>query len=313
MKIIKAGFDLWQRDDQRGGIAMIERAGRVCYKTEEYITPESADTFVKNLIRRGHLAMLEHGDYIFAIEDYHIYNNIAEGLQMLRDKFGKAPKLAMTNLDNRPIISGNVRAWRELVASGSGAAYYFTGQLDPIFTDGLIPDAERIDDPRIRRIHASDLVGRTEQLTHNRQTVCFTTDRGVSHEYVRHRNFSFAMESTRYCNYSQGRFGKELTVIEPCYLVPHTEPYDLWKRSCMTAETEYFTMLNLGLQAQEARAVLPHSVKTDLIMTGTLGDWNHFFDLRARQVTGPAHPQAVELAEPLMLEMANRFPGVIEK
>lgn len=313
MKIIKAGFDLWQRDDQRGGIAMIERAGRVCYKTEESITPESADTFVKNLIRRGHLAMLEHGDYIFAVEDYHIYNNIAEGLQMLRDKFGKAPKLAMTNLDNRPIISGNVRAWRELVASGSGAAYYFTGQLDPIFTDGLIPDAERIDDPRIHRIHAGDLVGRTEQLTHNRQTVCFTTDRGVSHEYVRHRNFSFAMESTRYCNYSQGRFGNELTVIEPCYLLPHTEPYDLWKRSCMTAETEYFTMLNLGLLAQEARAVLPHSVKTDLIMTGTLGDWNHFFDLRVRQVTGPAHPQAVELAEPLMLEMANHFPDVIEK
>ena len=101
-------------------------------------------------------------------------------------------------------------------------------------------------------------------------------------------------------------------MIEPCYLVKHTEPYDLWKRSCMTAETENFTMLNMGMQPQEARAVLPHSTKAELVMTGTLGAWNHFFDLRARQITGKAHPQAVEVAFPLMQEMAARFPDVIE-
>ena len=108
------------------------------------------------------------------------------------------------------------------------------------------------------------------------------------------------------------RFGREISVIEPCYLAPHTEPYDLWKRQCMSAETAYFTELNLGLQPQEARAVLPTSTKTELVMTGTLGQWDHFFDLRARQITGPAHPQASELALPLMLDMAERFPDVIE-
>ena len=132
----------------------------------------------------------------------------------------------------------------------------------------------------------------------------------MSHEFVRHRVMSFAMESSRYCNYSQERFNREITVIEPCYLVPHTEPYDLWKRSCMTAETAYFTLLNMGLAPQEARAVLPHSTKTELVMTGTLGMWKHFFDLRARQITGKAHPQAVEAAEPLMQEMTALFPDV---
>ena len=156
------------------------------------------------------------------------------------------------------------------------------------------------------------MIGKTERLTHLSQTVRFIIDRGISHEFVRHRMMSFAQESTRFCNYSNDRFGREVTVIEPCYLVKHTEPYDLWKRQCMSAEVSYFAEMNLGLFPQEARAVLANSTKTELVMTGTLRQWDHFFDLRARQITGKAHPQAVEVAVPLMEEMSGLFPTVFQ-
>lgn len=312
MRIIKPSFQVCDRDEQRGGLRIIEEAGRLCYKSEDKSTDTSADAFVRGLIRRKHLSVLEHGDMIFEVGDYHIYDAVAEGLQILRDCACNAPMLEMTRVGHRCIVSGNIRSWMELFAIMSGAGRYFIGHFDPVFIQGMnFYDDDVEPDPRVRQIRYADLRDPLEKLIHLRQTVKFTVDRGVTHEFVRHRRMSFSQESTRYCNYSEGRFGSEITVIKPCYLVEHTEPYDLWKRSCMTAETEYFTMLNLGLQAQEARAVLPHSVKADLIMTGTLGDWNHFFDLRARQLTGKAHPQAVEVALPLMEEMARRFPDAL--
>lgn len=311
MKIIKPSLDTWLRDEKRGGLAIIERAGRVCYKSEDKISDTSAEGFVKGLIRRHHEAMLEHGDYMFLLDDYKLLDNVAYALRRIMEDTGKRILLTMTCVDNRPIISGNIRAWRELMATGSLAAYYFTGAIDPVYTSDLVPESERIDDPRVHQIFYADLIGRVEKLAHLRQTICFTCDRGVSHEFVRHRVMSYAMESTRYCNYSQDKFGREITVIEPCYLVHHTEPFDLWKRQCMSAEVAYFTLLNIGLSPQEARAVLPHSVKTELVMTGTLGQWEHFFDLRARQVTGAAHPQAAELALPAMHRLQQAFPDVI--
>ena len=310
MRIIKPGFEILPRDEQRGGLAVIEAAARTCYKSEDRTTEDSAEKLVKALIDRQHEAMLEHGDYIFRVHDHHIYENICDGLQLIRDKFGKAPLLTTTNLDGRFIISGNVRAWRELLALGDLAGWYFTALIDRIYTKDLVADNDVIPDERIEQIRYADLIGRAEKLAHLRQTVRFTIDRGVSHEFVRHRVMSFAMESTRYCNYSQEKFGREITVINPCFLEEGTEGYSLWKRQCMSAEVAYFALLNFGLAPQEARTVLPHSAKTELVMTGTLGQWNHFFDLRARQVTGPAHPQAVEVAMPLMEEMTTRFPDV---
>lgn len=309
MKIIKASYSIEPRDEQRGGMVMIEKAARTCYKTEDAMQEGSAEHIVKMLVRNGHEAMLEHGDYIFMLEDHHILDNVVDGLVELMSGTGKVPMLRFTNVGgDRPIISGNIRAWRELIASGSGAACYFTGAIDPVYTDDLILPSERVEDHRVRRIGHGELIGKTEHLTHNCQTVRFVVDRGVSHEFVRHRMMSFAQESTRWCNYSQHRFGREITVIEPCYLVPNTEPYELWKRQCMSAEVGYFAELNLGLLPQEARAILVNSTKTELVMTGTLGQWQHFFDLRARQTTGKAHPQAVEVAMPLMKEMFKRFP-----
>jgi thymidylate synthase (FAD) len=153
-----------------------------------------------------------------------------------------------------------------------------------------------------------------------RITVHFVCDRGVSHEFVRHRVMSFAQESTRYCNYSKDKFGNELTFIQPCWLDDerlklygpyHTVIRDkslesIFIASLNNAEKDYIDLIDLGWKPQEARAVLPNSLKTELVVTGFVSDWNHFFDLRARGTTGAPHPQAKELAEPLMKEFIAR-------
>lgn len=308
---MKPSFIIEERDELRGGLKIIEKAARTCYKTEDRITEDSAEKMVRSLRQRQHYAMLEHGDYIFTFTDYHLYDIVVTALRRLMEDTGNVPLLAFTNIDERPIISGNIRAWRELIASGSAAAYYFTGLIDPIYTEDLIPPEDRCEDSRVRQLRYADLVGEVERRTHLRQTVRFVVDRGVSHEFVRHRVMSFAQESTRWCNYSGDKFGREISVIEPSYLQPETEAYNLWKRQCMSAEVGYFTEMNIGLLPEEARALLVNSTKTELVMTGTLGQWDHFFDMRARQTTGKAHPQAAEVAIPLMGEMAARFPDVI--
>ena len=309
MKIIKPSFEVLSRDEQRGNIGVIELAARTCYKTEDAVKDGSDEQIVSMLIARQHTAMLEHGDYIFLLDDVKILRYIEESLRDIENCTGHRIRLNTTYANKRPIVSGNIRAWRELIESQSFAKYYFTGLIDPIFIRDIIPKEDRVDDGRIHQLHYTDLKGGLEQRVHLRQTVRFTVDRGVTHEFVRHREMSFAQESTRYCNYTQNKFGNEITVIEPCFLTEGSEEYSLWKRQCMSAEAAYATMLHLGMKPQEARTVLPHSTKADLIVTGALGQWRSFFDLRALEVTGPAHPQAAEVAKALLPVMASRFPA----
>lgn len=311
MNIIKPSYKIEERDEQRGGMAIIEKAARTCYKTEDAITEGSAERTVRMLIQRQHYAMLEHGDYIFFLEDYHLLNIVACALRRLMEETGVVPLLTFTNINHRPIISGNIRAWREFIGSGSSAAFYFIGSIDPVFIEDFVSRDDMVVDRRVRQIHYSDLIGEIERSVHLRQTARFVVDRGVTHEFVRHRVMSFAQESTRYCDYSSGKYGDGITVIEPSFLTKHTETYDLWKRQCMSADAAYIHEKRLGLKPEQARTVLPQSTKAELVMTGTLRQWNHFFDMRARQNTGKAHPQAVEVAVPLMQEMAARFPDVI--
>lgn len=146
-------------------------------------------------------------------------------------------------------------------------------------------------------------------LEHYSFSVRFIVDRGVSHEIVRHRLASYCQESTRYCNYSGDRFGNEITVIKPYFLFEGTNGYKKWAEACETAEREYFTLLDWGCTPQEARAVLPNSLKTELIMTTNLREWRHFFKLR----TSPAaHPQMYEVTIPLLKEVQGKIPVVFE-
>lgn len=314
MQIIKPSFDIWERDEQRGGLAIIERAGRVCYKSDPGGTPESAEKFARSLIQRHHNSVLEHGDMIFEISDYHIYEYVADALQMIRDTGDQPPMLEMTRIGGRCIISGNIRAWRELFARGSAAGIYFIPWFDPAFVDGYgFYDDEVASigkDGHIRQIFYKDLHEYGEKLAHLRQTVHFICDRAVQNEFVRHRTLSPSVESSRYCDYSADKHGHGITLIEPCYLQGKIKDYGVWEYLCMVADETYIIHRRDGMTPQEARAVLPLCTKTEVVMTGNLRAWNHFFDLRARQITGPAHPQAVELAAPLMEEMTIRFPDV---
>lgn len=144
-------------------------------------------------------------------------------------------------------------------------------------------------------------------LEHGSITVRFVVDRGVSHELVRHRLASFSQESTRYCNYGKDKFGNEITVIDPCFWTPDTRLYEYWYNQCRVAEAAYFLLLEAGAKPQEARSVLPNSLKTEVVMTANPREWRHVFRVRCAK---EAHPQMREVMVPLRDEFIARWPAL---
>lgn len=147
--------------------------------------------------------------------------------------------------------------------------------------------------------------GHESVIEHEKITLMFITDRGITHEIVRHRLGSYSQESTRYCNYANDKFGNEITVIEPFYYRDRPEEYAIWKRSCEEAQESYFSLLEGGSTPQEARAVLPNSLKTEIAVTYNLREWRHFLRLRSGK---GAHPQIKEIAIPLLLLFKEIMP-----
>ena len=147
--------------------------------------------------------------------------------------------------------------------------------------------------------------GHESVLEHEKITVRVICDRGVTHEIVRHRIASYSQESTRYCNYSQDKFGSELTFIRPCYFDDDAEKYALWEKAMAEAEKGYFALIGAGAKPEEARGVLPNAVKTELVMTMDIREWRHFFRLRT---AGRAHPQMRELACMILDGFKEKFP-----
>lgn len=160
-----------------------------------------------------------------------------------------------------------------------------------------------------RFVNAIISSGHEAVLEHYNITVKFTCDRGVSHEIVRHRLASYCQESTRYCNYSKDKFGNEITVIKPCFWAADSQEFALWKQACALSETYYFSLLNEGATPQEARAVLPNSLKTEVVMTANLREWRHFLNLRTAKA---AHPQMREVAIKLLEIFQENIPVVFD-
>lgn len=149
-------------------------------------------------------------------------------------------------------------------------------------------------------------------LEHGSITVRFVVDRGVSHELVRHRIASFSQESTRYCNYGKDKFGNEITVIMPCFWINDDGgmidfKYDIWKKACEDAQNNYFDLLSSGASAQQARSVLPNSLKTEVIMTANPREWRHVFKVRCHR---DAHPQMREVMLPLLDKFQFHWPSL---
>ena len=158
--------------------------------------------------------------------------------------------------------------------------------------------------------------GHESTLEHGGMTVKFTVDRGVSHEIVRHRLASYTQESTRYCNYSKAKFGNEITVIDPAPMLDPDDEfediligYNTWYDACYDAEKRYFEMLDKGCSPQEARSVLPNSLKTEVVMTANWREWRNVLKLRTAK---DAHPQIREVMIPLLDELKTHVPVLFD-
>lgn len=151
--------------------------------------------------------------------------------------------------------------------------------------------------------------GHEAVIEHGSLSVRFICDRGVSHEIVRHRIAAYCQESTRYCNYANDQFNGEITVIKPIFFGVDTPVYRIWKRCCETAEIAYLDLLNEGCSPQEARSVLPNSLKTEVVMTADIREWRHFIKLRNSPA---AHPQMREVAGMLAVLFKDNYPVFFE-
>ena len=161
-------------------------------------------------------------------------------------------------------------------------------------------------EPFVQRILNS---GHLSVIEHAYATVRIICDRGVTHEIVRHRLASYSQESTRYANYSQDKFGNEITVIDPCFWEKSDPQYKLWHEAMLFAEKSYLTLVAQGATAQQARSVLPNSLKTEIVVSCNLREWRHIFGLRC---ASGAHPQMREIMLPLLAEMSTKVPALFD-
>lgn len=248
----------------------IEIVGRTCYKSEDRITEDSYIKFVNMLREHAHGAMLEHGTVYLRVPTTIVQNALIKAIDMPESHAGKLSYF---------ISLGN-RAYHTKY-NVFNDTYYITTNYRVIIEN----DLEFIMD-----VYKSECT----EYHYKRRTFKMTCNRGVSHEFVRHRVFSFAQESQRYVNYSKDKFGKEIKVIKPLYFNDEFSlKYLHWKGACEDAERRYFTLLANNATPQEAREVLPNATATELVMTGFESDWEHFFKLRCAK---DAHPQAQEVA-----------------
>ncbi|MCH5263427.1 MAG: FAD-dependent thymidylate synthase [Lachnospiraceae bacterium] len=151
--------------------------------------------------------------------------------------------------------------------------------------------------------------GHESVIEHEKVTVRIICDRGVSHEIVRHRIASYSQESTRYCNYQKDKFGHELTFIKPIFWDESCSEYTIWYNMMQNIEEKYMQLINLGASPQEARSILPNSLKTEIVVTMNLREWRHFFKLRTSEA---AHPQMREIAEKMLDEFIKLIPIVFD-
>lgn len=282
MKLIKPSFEILDQQCGLEGIyKQIEISGRTCYKSEDKITEDSAKEFVDRMIKSGHGAMLEHGTVYLGMPVETMIPIEANGWgKYTKNPYSKGFKVCNVNGQKRVAITTNLRVLVE---------------------NGWLDDLQYICEPT--------------EYHEKRITVKFITDQGILREFTRHRVFSFAVESTRYCNYTKDKFSNEITFIQPNWIsdkdienyhmdfgyftdqdTNHITAVNRFMSALKNAEYFYMELIKLGWKPQQARNILPLATKCDMVMTGFVSDWKHFFELRD---AASAHPQAQELAHSL--------------
>ena len=282
MKLINSSYEIIEPKSYnlKDMYKHIELCGRCCYHSYDKMTPDSATKFVDRMIKSGHTSVLEHGTiYLYREfdsskleeQDYHGWTQI-----YVDNPYSVISMMYRTDGIYQVFVTTNYRV---------------------IIENGLDDDLKY-------------MVDQPMDGHERRYTVRFICDRGVSHEFVRHRHFSFSQESQRYCGYNKNKFGNEITFIKPYCIFGNIDEidrdnivFDMFLNQLELAEEAYMMLLEDGCIPQEARAVLPNATKTELVMTGFASDWQHFFDLRD---DSRAHPDAQKLAKPLHEEFINR-------
>src|SRR5574344_1029787 len=306
MKLIHSNYEILEQGNGLDGInEQIELAGRTCYKSEDKITEDSAKDFVDRMINSGHMAMLEHGT-VYLKQDC---DGILNQINPIWEKYEKNKHSKVIYYSE--LCDTHIKS--DLLSNTA----YITTNYRVLVENNWLDDLQYLCEPT--------------EYHEKRITVKFTCDRGVSHEFVRHRVFSFAQESTRYCNYSKDKFGNEITYICPCWLdydkvqelteianrdnkevykMGHDESLSMEERGLCSFvydmsnhEHGYLFQISAGWKPQDARAILPNCLKTELVMTGFASDWKGFFKLRDNS---KAHPDAQALAKPLHEEFIKK-------
>lgn len=331
MKIINAGYKVIEEPSIT---KKIEKIARVCYKSEDKIADGTDIKMIQSLLKRQHTAMLEHASIILEVgeQEYMLIETIRSMMENMIEDGGESNKkcyLRYTNecingdVDNlHYVVSGNIRAWYEFMVFANSVCglpenlyKIINDQVGQVLCinlekfDTMVFDTYEEEEFYAKIITDITTLSYGERMIHETFSVLFTVDRGVTHELVRMRDCSFAQESTRYCNYNLGKFSNEITVIEPCFFEKGTFAYDVWQAGCEFAEEQYMILTEEAKATpQQARDILPTSVKADIVMTTYLAEWKHIFNLRACDSTGPAHPQMKEVMIPLFKEMRKKYP-----
>lgn len=267
----------------------IERCGRICYKSEDRIMKDSHIRFVDMIVKRGHLAVLEHGTVYLKIP----VNGMNEGMYISYFKENPYSRVVLSDGENYFDDLGFETDNTDIDAIHA----YVTTNYRVIIENGYT--------------YAMRWICNPTEHHQKRITAMILCDRGVSHELVRHRVFSFAQESTRYCNYSSDKFGKHITFIRPTWtdrgrqdvfnmagidFVSEEKALIEYLRVC---EATYHLLIKAGQTPQEARAVLPNCTKTEVAMTGFTDQWEAFFKLRSAPT---AHPDMQKVSKQLETE-----------
>lgn len=301
MRLISPSVEILQQGPGESGIyEHIELIGKTCYKS----TPqggEKAVQFVDKMVANKHFAMLEHGTVYLRIPYMLLHRLTHPGLV---SKYEHNP-YSRVNIGLEYCQNWGFDLENVIHNPSSSIPYaYVTTNLRVIYENGWVEDLQY-------------LCKEPYEQHEKRYSARFITDRGVSHELVRHRVFSFAQESTRYCNYSKDKFGNELTLIKPSWYDAATdEQKQVFNDFLSVSEEAYMALLDKWenripdrryktklrgnpLTPQQARQVLPNALKTEICMTGFASDWVHFFDLRYRGTTGKPHPDMLYVATEL--------------
>lgn len=300
VKIVEAMAEVYSLNRIQDICTHIEKCGRTCYKSENLITNETAIPFISGILKSGHESVIEHANVIFSMPD----TEHNRELLTMRDIRGLSVSVERDNQKNTQVIvvSGNLRAFRDLARRYDvhdfllligNPLFYVKEEMNPQF-DGV----------RIEGVQTS----RFSEL-HNYFTTHSVLDVGAYKDVTRHRPASFSIESTRYCNYSKGKFGNELTMIAPCNIEKGSEMYNEWLNCVTMIEKSYMKMSEYGAKGDQLRMILPHSTKADMIMSANVTAWRHIFSLRCHQA---AHPSLCLVMKQILSQLYALKPEFFE-